>query len=137
MNTPALDSVIACRHPAHGPRKFLPRICRRPPRSAFPIWAIPEMTTQPAQRVTMDDAISMEAVTEFIDEVLAGSGWQIGRVKRRSSRLAPPDYWTLFEVSINKDEATRSLRMVAAGAFDDAAWQKLERRLERSGAGRA
>jgi hypothetical protein len=27
--------------------------------------------------------------------------------------------------------------MVAAGTFDDAAWQKLERRLERSGAGRA
>jgi hypothetical protein len=85
----------------------------------------------------MDDATSMEAVTKFLDEVLAGSGWQVGRVKRRSSRLDPPDYWTLFEVTINKDDVSRSLRMVAAGAFDEAAWQKLKHRLERGGAGRA
>src|SRR5690348_13335344 len=116
---------------------FLPRICRRTPRSAFPIWAIPKVTTQPAARVTMEDATSVEAVSAFVAEILAGTGWQISRVRQRSSRLDPPNYWTLFEISISKGEATRGLRMVAAGAFDAGAWQKLERHLERSGEGRA
>ena len=85
----------------------------------------------------MDDATSVEAVTAFVDEILAGTGWVLDRVKQRSSRLDPPTYWTLFEVSISKDDVTRSLRMVAAGAFDDAAWQRLQHRLERHSAGRA
>ena len=85
----------------------------------------------------MEDATSVEAVTAFAEEILAGSGWQLDRVRQRSSRLDPPTYWTLFELSISKDETTRSLRMVAAGAFDDVAWQRLQHRLERTGEGRA
>ena len=85
----------------------------------------------------MEDATSVEAVTAFVEEILAGSGWQLDRVRQRSSRLDPPNYWTLFEVSINKDGVTRSLRMVAAGAFDPTAWQRLQHRIERSSAGRA
>ena len=85
----------------------------------------------------MEDATSVKAVTAFAEEILAGSGWQLDRVRQRSSRLDPPTYWTLFELSISKDETTRSLRMVAAGAFDDVAWQRLQHRLERTGEGRA
>ena len=85
----------------------------------------------------MEDATSVEAVSMFVDELLTGSGWQLDRVRQRSSRLDPPNYWTLFEVSISKDEETRSLRMVAAGAFDEVAWQRLQHRLERNSAGRA
>jgi hypothetical protein len=95
------------------------------------------MTTQPATRVTAEDATGREAVTLFVEELLEGSGWQLERLRQRSSRLDPPNYWTLFEVSISKDDAKQSLRMVAAGAFDAVAWQKLEHRLERSSGGRA
>ena len=85
----------------------------------------------------MEEATSSEAVTAFVEEILAGSGWQLDRVRQRSSRLDPPNYWTLFEVSISKDEAKRNLRMVAAGSFDLVAWQRLQHRLERSSNGRA
>jgi hypothetical protein len=84
----------------------------------------------------MDDATSVEAVTAFVDEILAGTGWVLDRVKQRSSRLSPPNYWTLFEISITKEEVTRKLRMVAAGAFEEVAWQRLEHRLERHSQGR-
>jgi hypothetical protein len=84
----------------------------------------------------MEDATGAEAVTVFVQDILAGTGWQLDRIKQRSSRLDPPNYWTLFEVSISKDEATRKLRMVAAGAFDDVAWQRLQRRLESTTADR-
>ena len=60
------------------------------------------MTTQLATRVTMEDATSVEAVTAFAEEILAGSGWQLDRVRQRSSRLDPPTYWTLFELTISK-----------------------------------
>ena len=85
----------------------------------------------------MEDATSVEAVSAFLEELLTGTGWQLEGVSQRSSRLDPPNYWTLFEVRIAKDEETRSLRMVAAGAFEEVAWQKLQHRLERSSAGRA
>jgi Phosphotransferase enzyme family len=84
----------------------------------------------------MDEATSVEAVSAFVEELLAGSGWQLDRVRQRSSRLDPPNYWSLFEVRINKDGETRSLRMVAAGAFTEDAWRRLQQRLERNIAGR-
>src|SRR3979490_1656056 len=93
------------------------------------------MTTQLAQRVTMEEATSAEAVAAIFEELLAGSGWQLDRVRQGSSRLDPPNYWSLFEVRINKDEETRSLRMVAAGAFTEDAWRRLQHRLERNSAG--
>jgi hypothetical protein len=85
----------------------------------------------------MEDATSEEIVSAFLVDLLAETGWQLERIKQRSSRLDPPNYWTLFEVTISKDEDTRKLRMVAAGAFEEAAWQRLQKRLERHGAGRA
>ena len=85
----------------------------------------------------MEDATSDEVVSAFIEDLLAETGWQLDRIRQRSSRLDPPNYWTLFEVSISKDETTRKLRMVAAGAFDELAWQRLQKRLERHGEGRA
>jgi len=85
----------------------------------------------------MEDATSVEAVTAFVEGILAGSGWQLDRVRQRSARLDPPNYWTLFEVSISKDETKRKLRMVAAGSFEAVAWQRLQHRLERSSGGRA
>lgn len=85
----------------------------------------------------MEDATSVEAVTAFVEQILSGTGWEVDRVRQRSSRLDPPNYWTLFEVSITKDEVKRNLRMVAAGAFDDIAWRRLQHRLERFSGGRA
>ena len=100
------------------------------------MWAIPVMTTQPITLVTMEQATSEASVTSFMEEVLIRTGWQLDRVRRRSSHLNPPDYWTLFEVSIKKDEETRKLRMVARGAFDETAWEKVRGRLERHGGDR-
>ena len=85
----------------------------------------------------MEDATSLEAVTAFVEEILAGNGWQLDRIRKRSSRLDPPNYWSLFEVSISKDETKRKLRMVAAGSFDAVAWQRLQHRRERSSNGHA
>jgi hypothetical protein len=85
----------------------------------------------------MEQVTSEPSVTAFIEDVLDGSGWQLDRIRRRSSRLDPPaSYWTMFEVSISKGELERRLRLVARGAFDPDAWTKLQRRLERHGADR-
>jgi hypothetical protein len=85
----------------------------------------------------MEEATSEASVTAFLEEVLNGSGWQVDRVRQRTSRLDPPDYWVLFEVSINRDEETRRLRMVARGAFEQDAWERVRGRLERRGGNRA
>jgi hypothetical protein len=84
----------------------------------------------------MEQATSEASITAFVEEVLEGTGWQVDRVRQRSSRLDPPDYWTLFEVSMSKDEDTRKLRMVARGTFEEKAWHRLQSQLERHGAGR-
>ncbi len=78
----------------------------------------------------MDAATSQESVAAFVEETLAGSGWQLDRVRRRGTRLEPPDwYWTTFALDINKDGEERSLRLVAKGALNPAAWEKLKARL--------
>ncbi|TMF68788.1 MAG: hypothetical protein E6I15_15355 [Chloroflexi bacterium] len=78
----------------------------------------------------MDAATSQESVAAFVEETLAGSGWQLHRVRRRGTRLEPPDwYWTTFALDINKDGEERSLRLVAKGALNPAAWEKLKARL--------
>ncbi len=84
----------------------------------------------------MEQATSEASITAFLEEVLDGTEWQVERIRRRSSRLDPPDYWTLFEVSINKDGEARKLRMVARGAFEEQAWEKVRSRIERHSAGR-
>src|SRR5579864_5183561 len=95
------------------------------------------MTTQSPTLVTMDEATSEESVVAYLEELLSGTGWNIDRVRRRSSRLEPPDsYWSMFSIDINKDEEERNLRLVAKGALHDAAWQDLSARLMQAGAGR-
>src|SRR5258708_7949670 len=95
-----------------------------------------EMTTQAATLVTMDEATNEVSVTAFVEQVLDGTGWQIDTLRRRSSRLEPPDlYWTQFEVDINREDEARSLRLVAKGALNAPAWERLSQRLMRHGAG--
>ena len=86
----------------------------------------------------MQEATSSEAVAEFAREIVAGTGWEVARVRRRFSRLEPPHaYWVVFEVTIKKDEEERKLRLVARGAFDSSSWSHLKERLQREGGGRA
>jgi phosphotransferase family enzyme len=86
----------------------------------------------------MQQATSRDAVAGFVrDEVLAGTGWELSGVRKRASRVEPPHaYWVIHEVTINKDEEERKLRLVARGAFDTDAWEGLRERLENEGAGR-
>src|SRR3979409_2753004 len=88
------------------------------------------MTTQTPSLVTMDAATSEDSVVGFVDEVLDGTGWQTESIRRRGSRLEPPEsYWSLFKVDINKDGEDRSLRLVAKGALNPEAWETLSNRL--------
>ena len=85
----------------------------------------------------MDAATSEDSVVGFLDEVLDGTGWQIESIRRRGTKLEPPEsYWSLFKVDINKDGEDRSLRLVAKGALNPEAWERLSNRLIRHGAGR-
>ena len=85
----------------------------------------------------MGEATGKASVAGFVEQVLEGSGWELSRVKRRSSRLEPPDsYWTLFDIAINKDEEERRLRLVAKGALNPAAWDRLSSQLVSDGADR-
>ena len=85
----------------------------------------------------MDVATNIDSVAAFVDQVLEGTGWKLRRVKQRSTRLEPPDsYWSVFGVDINKDEEKRSLRLIAKGALNPEAWERLSARLIRHGADR-
>lgn len=80
----------------------------------------------------MEQSTSVDSVTAFVEEVLQGTGWHLGRVRERSSRLDPPEsYWTLFEITVSKEEIERKLRMVARGAFAPDAWERFRNRIER------
>ncbi|HSS93063.1 MAG TPA: hypothetical protein VLR46_03630 [Candidatus Dormibacteraeota bacterium] len=80
----------------------------------------------------MLEATDEAAVGAFVAGVLDGSGWQIDSLRKRSSRLSPPDgYWAMHEVLIRKDEETRSLRLVGRGAFGSLAWEQLCASLDR------
>ena len=85
----------------------------------------------------MDAATSEDSVVGFLDEVIGKTGWKVERVRRRGTRLNPPDsYWSLFSVDINKDGEERSLRLVAKGALNQDAWERLSNRLADEGSGR-
>src|SRR5260370_29298543 len=95
------------------------------------------MTTQTPTLVTMDEATSDESVVAFVEQVLEGTGWELESVRRRSTRLDPPSwFWATFAVDINKKDEERSLRLVAKGALNPEAWEKLSSRLVAHGAGR-
>jgi hypothetical protein len=86
----------------------------------------------------MDEATDKASVATFVEDVLAGTGWELQAVRRRSSRLEPPDwYWAQFDIIINKeDEDERRLRLVAKGALNSNAWARLSERLTNVAAGR-
>jgi hypothetical protein len=84
----------------------------------------------------MDAATSEDSVVGFLDEILGGSGWQIESIRRRGNKLEPPEsYWSVFKVDISKDGEERSLRLVAKGALNPDAWERLSNRLIQHGAG--
>jgi len=84
----------------------------------------------------MDEATDKASVATFVADLLAGTGWELQAVRRRSSRLEPPDwYWAQFDVIINQDEEERRLRLVAKGALHPDAWARLSRRLTQSAPG--
>jgi hypothetical protein len=90
----------------------------------------PDMETQSSSLVTMEVATDKDSVAAFVNQVLAGTGWQTDAVRRRGTRLEPPDwYWTTFAVDISKEGEERSLRLVAKGALNASAWEKLAERL--------
>ncbi len=86
----------------------------------------------------MEAATDKESVAAFVEEILAGTGWEIDSVRHRMDRMDPPNgYWSVFAVDIYKDEEPRSLRLVARGALNSEAWEQLSARLVRHGAGNA
>ena len=98
--------------------------------------AIPAMRTHSISLLTMQEATSSEAVAEFARTKLAGTGWDLTKVRKRATRLEPPHaYWVIYELTINKDEEERKLRLVARGAFDTGAWESLRDQLIRHGHG--
>ncbi|HKW06580.1 MAG TPA: phosphotransferase [Candidatus Dormibacteraeota bacterium] len=85
----------------------------------------------------MRAATDKQAVADYAQEVLAGTGWEVTGVHRRGTRLEPPDsYWSVLSVDINKEGEERELRLVVRGALNDPAWDSLSARLVRQGAGR-
>src|SRR4051812_31090388 len=84
----------------------------------------------------MEEVTSKPRVAAFMEDVLAGTGWEVASIRKRSTRLDPPTYWALFNVNINKDEEERSLRLVAKGALNDDAWDHLATRLAQDGNGK-
>ena len=84
----------------------------------------------------MDAATDKQVVAEFVEGLLAGTGWEIEKIRSRGTRLEPPDwFWTSFAIAIQKDGEERDLRMVAKGALNPEAWEKLRERLEHRGGG--
>ncbi|HET7418783.1 MAG TPA: hypothetical protein VFL27_00210 [Candidatus Dormibacteraeota bacterium] len=79
----------------------------------------------------MDVATGRESVAAFADEVITPSGWTVDAIRPHSNRMEPPDsYWSDFNLDIsNKDGEKRTLRMVAKGALNPAAWATLSARL--------
>ena len=84
----------------------------------------------------MEAATDPESVALFVDEILAGTGWEVDSIRHRVDRIDPPNsYWSIFNVDIYKDEEERNLRLVARGALNPQAWERLSERLVRHGAG--
>ena len=84
----------------------------------------------------MEAATDDESIVGFVEETLAGTGWDIESIRHRVDRVDPPhSYWSVFAVDIYKDGEARSLRLVARGALNPDAWEKLSARLIRHGAG--
>jgi hypothetical protein len=85
----------------------------------------------------MDEATDKASVTACVEGLLAGTGWELQSVRRRSSKLDPPDwFWAQFDITIHKEEDERLLRLIAKGALNSAAWSRLSQKLTHLAAGR-
>lgn len=74
----------------------------------------------------MKEATDKESVGAYVEKVLDGTGWQIAAVHRGGTRLEPPDwFWTRFAIDIYKEGEERELRLVAKGALNSDAWERL------------
>jgi hypothetical protein len=84
----------------------------------------------------MEAATDKKSIAGFVEETLAGTGWEIDAIRHRVDRVDPPrSYWSVFAVDIYKDAEERSLRLVAKGALNPDDWEALSSRLIRHGAG--
>src|SRR6202140_218949 len=91
---------ISCRHPGHGPQFARGYVAERPAQRSLVGQSL-DMTTQTASLVTMDEATDRASVTAFVEDVLAGTGWQVEGVRRAGSRFEPPhSYWSQFDITI-------------------------------------
>lgn len=85
----------------------------------------------------MRAATDRDSLAAFAEEVLAGTGWEISRIRHRVDRVDPPNsYWSVHAVDINKDGEEQSLRLVVKGALNAQAWEQLSARLLRHSAGK-
>jgi hypothetical protein len=99
---------------------------------SVPLLAMLNTETPKVSLVTMLEATSEDVVGEFVSALLAPKGWEVEEIRKRASRLEPPDrYWAMFEIQAKNDARARSLRLVARGAFGADAWEDLHARLER------
>src|SRR5207237_3615682 len=90
------------------------------------------METQTSSLVTMEAATDQESVAAFVDETLAGSGWEVDSIRRGSNRLDPPNsYWSVFGIDIIKDGEERNLKLVVKGALNPEAWARRRAWLDR------
>src|SRR5256712_13137242 len=84
-----------------------------------------EMETRTASLVTMEAATDKESVAAFVEETLAGSGWEAESIRHRVDRVDPPNsYRSVFAVDIYKDGEERDLRLFPRGALNPEAWAK-------------
>src|SRR5260370_33992673 len=82
-----------------------------------------EMTTQTASLVTMDEATDKTSVAAFVEDVLAGPGWELEAVRRRSSKLGPPDrYCAQRHTLMTKQEDERRVRLFPKWGMKPRAW---------------
>jgi hypothetical protein len=110
----------------------------------------------------IQEATNTEAVTRFLEEqVLAGTDWNLVKVRRRTVRLDPPhSYWALYRVTLGSGDLVqpeasedldgqeteeppepqwskqRELQLVARGVFDPERWNQYVDRLQANFGGR-
>ena len=102
---------------------------------------------------TIQEATNTAAVTAYLEErVLPGTGWTLLEVRRRYSRLEPPEaYWAMYRIRLGRGEPVmpeadeeldedapepkpvypevREIRLVARAAFKPDAWSQFADRL--------
>src|SRR5256885_8440307 len=103
---------------------------------------------------TIQEATNTAAVTTYLEEkVLPETGWTLLEVKRRYSRLEPPEaYWAMYRIRLGRGEPVmpeaddeldedapepkpvypeeREIRLVARAGFKADAWSQFAARLD-------